>query len=85
MYDKEFYMNDPLFKYTIEEQRNMPLDEWLLLLEESNMYVREKHRILQESHHEVPKFNTIEELRAYYQCRPLDEAINNWDKLFDTK
>lgn len=82
MNTKGIDMNDPLFRYTIDEQRNMPLDEWLALLEESNEYVREKHRILQESHHEVPKFNTIEECMEYYNAIPLEDAINNWDSLF---
>lgn len=76
-------MNDPFFKYTRQERQNMSLDEWLLLLEESNKYVREKYKKLRESNFKTPQFNTIEELRAYYHCRPLDEAINNWNKLFD--
>lgn len=79
----EFDMNDPMYKYTAEERRNMSLDEWLLLLEESNKYVREKHRRLQESNFKPPKFNSIEECMEYYDAIPLDEAINNWDKLFE--
>lgn len=83
MYDKEFYMDDPFFKYTIEEKRNMTEEEFGALLDESNEYVREKHRRLQESNIKPPKFNTIEELMEYYHAIPFEEAVNKLNKLFE--
>ena len=74
--------NDPFFKYTIEEKSKMSQEEFCALMEEHNEYVRKKHSKLNEQ--EMPKFNTIEELRAYYHCMPLDEAINKMDQLFNT-
>lgn len=74
-------MNDPLFKYTTEEKRNMTQEEFCALIRESNEYVEKQFGKLNEQ--KPPKFNTIEELRAYYHCMPLDEAINNWDSLFE--
>lgn len=76
-------MDDPFFKYTHEEKMQMTDDEFFALLEESNEYVRKKHKLLKENPR--PKFNSIEEFRAYYNCRPLDEVINNCYKLFDNK
>lgn len=75
----DLHMNDPFSKYSLDEIKQMSEEDFASLMEESNRYVHEKHRILQESNHEVPKFNTIEELRAYYHCRPLDEAINSFN------
>ncbi len=75
------YSDDPFFKYSLEELRNMTREEFCAIIEESNEYVRKKHSQINE---EVPpKFNTIEELRAYYKCIPLEEAINKLDKLFN--
>lgn len=75
------YSDDPFFKYSLEELRNMTREEFCAIIEESNEYVRKKHSQINE---EVPpKFNTIEELRAYYKCIPLGEAINKLDKLFN--
>ncbi len=75
------YSDDPFFKYSLEELRNMTHEEFCAIIEESNEYVRKKHSQINE---EVPpKFNTIEELRAYYKCIPLEEAINKLDKLFN--
>lgn len=74
-------MKDPFFKYTLEEKKQMSDDAFFALLEESNEYVDEKYRVLNEEQESVPKFNTIEELRAYYNCRPLDEVITNFNKI----
>lgn len=75
--------NDPFFKYTLGEIKNMSDDEFFDLLEAHNTYVQRKHELLKES--KPPKFNTIEEVRAYYHCRPLDEVINNIDNLVQIK
>lgn len=83
MYSKGIDMGDPFFKYTDEERRNMTEEEYRALIRESNEYVREKHRRLRESKVKPPKFNTIEELREYYDAIPLEEAINNLNKLFE--
>ena len=32
---------------------------------------------------ESPKFNTIEELRAYYNCIPLEDVMKSFDKVFE--
>ena len=75
------YSDDPLFKHSTEECRKMTREEYCALVEEHNKFVRKKHSQINE---EVPpKFNTIEELRAYYKCIPLEEAINKLDKLFN--
>lgn len=74
---------DPFFRYSVEELRNMSHEEFCAVIEESNEYVRKKHCPINEQ--KTPKFNTIEELRSYYKCMPLNEAINNLDKLFDNQ
>lgn len=74
--------NDPFFKRTDEERRNMTQEEYCALIGESNEYVRKKHR--KPNEREMPTFNTIEELRAYYHCMPLEEAFNKLNQLFDT-
>ena len=68
---------DPFFKYTLEEKSKMTREEFCALLRESNEYVRKKHSQLNEQ--KPPRFNTVEELRAYYDCMPLDEAIKSID------
>ena len=73
--------DDPFFRYTDEERMNMTREEYCALIEESNEYVRKKFE--QSKEQEAPRFNTIEELRAYYNCIPLDEAVKNMNKLFD--
>ena len=73
--------NDPFFQYTDEERRNMSQEEYCALIEEHNGYVRKKHSQLNEQ--VPPKFNTIEELRAYYHCMPLSEAENKLNELFN--
>lgn len=77
----EIDYNDPLFKYTTEEKRNMSREEYCALIEESNEYTRKQFGKLNEQ--KRPKFNTIEELRAYYHCMPIEEAVNNLNKLFN--
>ena len=72
----------PLFDYSIEECANMPIEEFDRLLEEDNEYVERKYAILNESNEPEPEFNSIEEIRAYYHCKPLDEVINNRNKIF---
>ena len=32
---------------------------------------------------ESPEFNTIEELRAYYNCIPLEDVMKGFDKVFE--
>ena len=73
----------PLFDYSIEDCANMPIEEFDRLLEEDNEYVERKYARLQESKEPRPTFNSIEEIRAYYHCKPLDEVINNAYKMFD--
>lgn len=75
------YEDDPLFMRSKEERMNMTIEEYCALLEERNEYVRKKRNQINEQ--EAPKFNTIEELRAYYKCMPLNEAENKLNKLFD--
>ena len=74
---------DPFFKYTDEERRNMTQEEYCALIEESNEYVRHRYQFEKLNENEIPKFNTVEELRAYYNCMPLDEAENKLNSLFD--
>ena len=76
------YSDDPFFKCTDEEMRNMTHEEFCALIEEHNEYARKQFRQLSEQ--EMPRFNTVEDLRAYYNCMPLDEAINKMNQLFDT-
>ena len=75
------YNDDPFFKYTREERRNMTREEYCALLEERNEYVRKKWE--EEKDQEAPHFNSIEELRAYYNCIPFDEAVKRMNKLFE--
>ncbi|MBR5332532.1 MAG: hypothetical protein IKV32_04460 [Muribaculaceae bacterium] len=77
------YNDNPFFRYTSEERRNMTREEYCALLEERNEYVRKKFE--ESKYQEAPKFNTIEELRAYYDCIPFEEAVNNLNKLFEGK
>ena len=77
------YVEDPFFKYTDEERCNMTREEYCSLIEEHNEYVRQKHQFAQLHENEIPKVNIIEELRAYYNCMPLDEAENKMNSLFD--
>lgn len=75
------YNDDPFFRYTDEERENMTIEEYCALIEEHNEYARNQFGKLNEQ--EMPRFNTVEELRAYYHCMPLDEAINKMNQLFD--
>ena len=59
----------------------MSHEEFCAVIEKSNEYVRKKFE--QSKEQEAPRFNTIEELRAYYNSIPLDEAVRNMNKLFD--
>ena len=59
----------------------MSREEYCALIEESNEYVRKKYSQINEQ--EMPRFSTIEELRAYYDCIPFDDFVNNTNKLFD--
>ena len=82
--DKFGYMernDDPFFRYTVEELQNMSHEEFCAVIEESNEYVRKKFD--KSKGQETPRFNTIEELRAYYNCIPYEEAVKNMNKLFD--
>lgn len=73
--------DDPFFRYNVEELQDMSHEEFCALIEESNEYVRKKYSQLNEQ--EMPRFNTIEEFRAYYDCIPFDEFVNNTNKMFD--
>ena len=73
--------DDPFYKYTKEERMNMTCEEYCALIEARNEYVRKNFD--QSKGKEAPRFNTIEEFRAYYNCIPLDEAVKNTNKLFD--
>mgnify|MGYP003298974758 CR=1 FL=1 len=73
--------NNPFYRYTHEERKKMSWDEYCALIEERNEFIRKKYSQINED--VAPKFNTIEELRAYYNCIPFDEAVNNMNKLFE--
>jgi hypothetical protein len=73
--------DDPFFRYTDEERMKMSREEYCALIEESNEYVRKKYSQLNEQ--EMPRFNTIKELMDYYEAIPLDDMINNMNKLFE--
>ena len=75
--DKE----DPFFRYTSDELKNMTHEEFCAVIEESNEYVRKKWE--EEKDQEMPHFNTIEELRAYYNCIPFDEVVKEMNELFE--
>ncbi|MBR5332533.1 MAG: hypothetical protein IKV32_04465 [Muribaculaceae bacterium] len=75
------YNDDPFFRYSVEELQNMTHEEFCAIIEESNEYVRKKFE--EQKNQVAPKFNTIEEFRAYYKCMPLDEAVNKLNKLFE--
>ena len=75
--DKE----DPFFRYTSDELKNMTHEEFCAVIEESNEYVRKKWE--EEKDQEMPHFNTIEEFRAYYHCIPFEEAVKKLEKLID--
>ena len=73
------YNEDPFFKYTLEEKCKMTREEFCALIKEHNEYARKQHSLLKEQ--KPPRFNTVEELRAYYDCMPLDEAIKSIDSI----
>ena len=73
--------DDPFYRYTKEERMNMTREEYCALIEERNEFVRKKYSQLNKQ--EMPRFNTIEEFRAYYDCIPFDEFVNNTNKMFD--
>ena len=72
----------PLSRYTQEEIDRMSDDEFFALMEENNVWVRKHYAQLKESNKPTPEFNTIEELRAYYNCRPLEEVLNKANEMF---
>jgi hypothetical protein len=73
--------NDPLFKYSPEERRNMTEAEYGALLDAHNEYLEKKWLTLNEQTR--PKFKTTQEMIDYYEAIPFDEAMNNLYKLFD--
>jgi hypothetical protein len=73
--------DDPFYRYTKEERMNMTREEYCALIEERNEFVREKYTQINEQ--EMPRFNTIEEFMNYYDAIPLDEFVNNTNKMFD--
>ena len=73
--------DDPFYRYTKEERMNMTREEYCALIEERNEFVRKKYTQINEQ--EMPRFNTIEEFRAYYDCIPFDDAISKMNKLFE--
>lgn len=76
-------MNNPLSKYTIEECANMSPEEFDALLEADNEYIRQKYAKLNESEESKPIFSSIEEVMEYYDAIPIDEVLNNMDKMFN--
>lgn len=68
------YNDDPFFRYTSEERRNMTQEEYCALIEERNEYVRKKFE--ESKNQEAPKFDTIEELMEYYDAIPFEEFVN---------
>lgn len=82
MINRENIGASPLSGYTIEDCANMPAEEFDRLLEEHNKYVERKYALLNESNEPEPEFDSIEEARAYYHSKPLDEVINNAYKMF---
>ena len=72
----------PFSRYTQEEIDRMSDDEFFALMEEHNAWVRKHYAQLKESNKPRPKFNTIEELEAYYNCRPLEEVGKDAYKMF---
>ena len=75
------YSDDPFFKCTDEEMRNMTQEEFCALIEEHNKYARKQFGKLNEQ--EMPRFNTLQELLDYYDAIPFEEAVNNMNKLFE--
>lgn len=73
--------NDPLFRYTREEKMKMTREEYCALLEERSKILRQENNNLNEQ--KMPKFNTIEEFMEYYDAIPLDDVVNNLNKLFE--
>ena len=75
------YSDDPFFRYSVEELRDMTHEEFCDVIEESNKYVRIKYSQINEQ--EMPRFDSIEEFMNYYDCIPLDDILNNLDNLLD--
>ena len=69
-------MKDPFQRYTCEDVRNMSDREFDFLMEEHNEYVRTKYSHLNENQNTPPDFNSIEELRSYFECRSFESALN---------
>ena len=72
----------PLANYTIEECANMPIEQFETLLEADNEWVRKHYAQLKENNNPRPKFNTIEELDAYYGCHSIEECFNKANEMF---
>jgi hypothetical protein len=72
--------NDPFFKYSSEERRNMTEEEYGALLDAHNEYSEKKRMALNEQ--KRPKFKTLQEVMDYYDAIPFDEAMNKLSKLF---
>lgn len=77
-------MDRPLAKYTLEECSKMTLEEFEAILEADNEWVRRHYSKLNEgdNNEEVHNFNSLEELRAYFHCKPLSEVINKGCEMF---
>ena len=75
------YSEDPFFKCTDEEMKNMTKEEFCALIEESNEYVR--NHFGRRNEEEMPRFNTLQELLEYYDAIPFEEAVNKMNRLFD--
>ena len=61
----------------------MTEDEFFSLLEKHNEYFDKKHSALNETQESYPRFNSIEECMKYYNATPLEDVVNNMNKLFD--
>jgi chaperonin cofactor prefoldin len=73
--------NDPLYRYSLEEIRNMSHEKFGDLLNEHNEYLEKRSMMLEEQ--KTPEFKTLQEMIDYYEAIPFDKAMNNLDKLFD--
>ena len=75
-------MEDLLKDYSIEECANMPREQFNTLLEIHNQCFDEEVKLLREAKEMTTEFSSIEEIMKYYNAIPLDELINNGNKMF---
>lgn len=61
----------------------MSEEEFCALMEADNEWVRQYHARLDESDQKIPEFDSIEELRAHFNCHPLDDILKDTQDLFE--